>query len=100
MTKQYLVTYDLNDYHSEVKKGCTSRRDGTYPPFSDLVVTSPGEAKRLPNTTLMGWFDSAAAAASTFNALAREAAPKVIVKKLVVCLWSDSYVQSDDAWRF
>ncbi len=99
MLQQHLVTYDVNSpFHKAVKEKCTAQQPNGMYLFYDAIVGTDNVARRLPNTTLVGFFNSTDEARRTFVALAESVSPLVKVEKLFVCPAPDYYLSSDDRW--
>ena len=81
-----ILTYDLNDFHERVKQLCL--RNG----FTECAPMTDDSLMKLPNTTLMGNFPTALAAAQKFVALAQQADRRVVVEKLFVCPCDGAFI--------
>lgn len=89
--QQFVVTYNLNGYHEVVKQHCINNG------FAAHVLLSNGTWRKLPNTTLVGRFLKAEDAVRSFTALARTAAPHVLIEKVLACPLAPGYLESNQA---
>lgn len=86
----FVLTYDVSRDHTIIKQTCL--RAG----FIDCARMDDGSRLKLPNTTLLGDFDSAATAMTRFMELARSASQIAVIEKVFVTQCSAFRVSSNE----
>jgi len=71
-----VLTYDVNAFHAIIKQICLNNG------FSNCITLDDGTRRKLPNTTLIGDFESPGQAVQTFTLLAKRVAPNVVIEKI------------------